>query len=223
MPAELPSPDPATPADPGPRRFSRELLELAVRFTERPVTLEDLLEVGQGRSANAILILLSLPFLTPIPLPGVSMPVGALVVVMGSTMALGRRPWVPRWLCPGPLPVRWLPQALAAAGRVVRVLEWGLRPRWTFLPADLCYRRLVGVMTAGAGLLLLLPLPVPFSNGLPAWTILLLSAAAVERDGVCLLAGCLLFALTLGFFLLLALGGAAVWDYLRHWMNAMSA
>jgi len=83
-----------------------------------------------------------------------------------------------------------------------------LEPRLAFLHEQFIYRRLAGAMIALAGLCLLLPLPVPFSNGLPAWTILLLAAAALERDGLCFLAGGLLFLATATFFALLAFGRA---------------
>lgn len=62
----------------------------------------------------------------------------------------------------------------------------------------------------------LLPLPIPLTNTLPAFTIVLLAAAAMERDGLFFLAGCGMFALTLAFFGLLAFGGAHLLEHLRH-------
>ncbi len=67
-----------------------------------------------------------------------------------------------------------------------------------------------------SGLLLLLPLPVPLSNTLPALTVILLAAGAVERDGVFFIVGCLLFALTACFFSLLAFGAAHILDNRWH-------
>ena len=42
---------------------------------------------------------------------------------------------------------------------------------------------------ASGGLLLLLPLPIPFSNTIPAWAVVLLSAGMMERDGLLVLLG----------------------------------
>jgi hypothetical protein len=97
---------------------------------------------------------------------------------------------------------------LKAASRVVKWLEWFLRPRLTLMNDSVISRRLAGALITLSGLFLIVPLPVPFSNSLPACTVLLLAAGALERDGLAFLAGCGLFAVTTAFFLLLALGGA---------------
>lgn len=104
----------------------------------------------------------------------------------------------------------------ATAGRVVKFLERFLRPRLTFLNERRFYRGLAGVLIALSGLFLVLPLPIPFSNGLLAWSVVLLAAAALQRDGLCFLAGCALFVVTATFFVLLALGGAEALDHLRR-------
>jgi hypothetical protein len=76
--------------------------------------------------------------------------------------------------------------------------------------------RLCGVMILISGLLLLLPLPIPFSNTLPALTIVLVAASLLERDGYAFFAGGLMFLMTLAFFAAIFLGGAAVVEWLRH-------
>jgi hypothetical protein len=77
-------------------------------------------------------------------------------------------------------------------------------------------RRLAGILILLCGLLMLLPLPLPFSNSLPALTILLLAAGALERDGVFFLTGCGVFLVTTAYFLILALGGAHLVDDVLH-------
>lgn len=194
------------PAPPRPK-FSRQLNDLAAQFDNRPACLAALLQASQGRGYNLLLVLITLPFLTPLPMPGFSIPFGMVVAVIGARLALGQRPWLPQRLLNRQLPPQFLGKVLRGATRIVRFLEWFLRPRLAFLHEQFIFRRLAGAMIALAGLCLLLPLPVPFSNGLPAWTILLLSAAALERDGLCFLAGGLLFLATVTFFALLAFGG----------------
>lgn len=200
---------PNLPAVPRPK-FSGELQALATQFDNRSVCLADLLHATQGRGYNLLLVLITLPFLTPLPTMGFSVPFGLVVAIIGARLALGQKPWLPRRLLQRQLPPQFLGKVLRAATRVVRFLEWFLRPRLAFLHEQFIYRRLAGALIALSGLLLLLPLPVPFSNGLPAWTILLLAAAALERDGLCFIAGCAMFAVATTFFLLLAFGGAQV-------------
>lgn len=188
-------------------KFSRELEELAAQFDQRPVCLANLLHATQGRGFNLLLVFISLPFLTPLPLLGFSTPFGLVVLFIGARLALGKKPWLPQRLLQRQMPPQFLGKVLRAATRVVRFLEWFLRPRLAFLHDQFIYRRLAGAMIALSGLCLLLPLPVPFSNTLPASTILLLAAGALERDGLSFLAGGFLFLTTVAFFTLLAFGG----------------
>lgn len=97
-------PLPASPSgrnepEPAPRRaFSAELRYLASQFGERPATLGALLAATQGRGIDLLLLLLALPFLTPIPLLGLSTPFGLVVGLIGMRLAVGRRPWLPQRL-----------------------------------------------------------------------------------------------------------------------------
>jgi hypothetical protein len=66
-------PDPTAvslPLPPGPVPFSQELRTLIVRFDDRPVRLGELLEATKGRGYHVLLLLIALPFVGPIPLPG---------------------------------------------------------------------------------------------------------------------------------------------------------
>lgn len=197
-------------------RFSQELQALANRFAERPAPLSELLQATQGRGFDLLLVCISLPFVTPIPLPGLSAPFGLLVALLGARLAVGRKPWLPHRLLRRELPPRFLAKVLQAATRVVRWLEFCLKPRLSFLHESLLFRRLAGSLLMLSGLLLLLPLPLPFCNSLPALTVLLLSASALERDGVAFLAGCFVFLVTVAYFAFLGFGGAHAIDELRH-------
>src|SRR5512137_611755 len=79
-------------------RFSEELRQLAGQFGERRASLGEILAATQGRGFNLLLVLISLPFITPIPLPGFSGPFGLVVVLVGMRLAMGKRPWLPRRL-----------------------------------------------------------------------------------------------------------------------------
>ena len=196
--------------------FSEELRRLANQFADRPATLAAILTATQGRGFDLLLVLICLPFITPIPLPGLSTPFGFVVFLIGARLALGRLPWLPRRLLQRELPGGFITKLLKAATRIVRWLEVLLRPRLKFLHEQAVFHRAAGAMIMISGLLLLLPLPVPMSNSLPAITVILLAAGAMERDGVFFLAGCALFVLTIAFFGILAFGGVHILDDLRH-------
>jgi len=210
----MPEPVPGTRAPPLP--FSDELRVLSRQFAGRPVRLSELLAATQGRGFDLLLLLLGVPFLTPVPLPGLSSLFGIVVLFIGARQTIGRRPWLPEKILHRQLPAPFIARLLAAAGRLVRWLEFLLRPRMDFLHQPGVYRRIAGTLIMLSGLLLLLPIPIPQTNTLPALTVVLLAAGAMERDGLFFLAGCAAFVVTLAWFGLLAFGGAHFLDNLWH-------
>ena len=205
------------PTVPSPRpRFSQELRQLAEQFTARPARISEILTATQGHGFNLLLLLIGLPFLTPIPLPGFSTPFGLVVLIIGARQALGRQPWLPEKVLRRELPARFIARLLGAASGIVRWLEVLLHPRLNFLHEQWVYRRIAGTLIMLSGLLLLLPLPIPLSNFFPALTVVLLAAAAMERDGLFFLVGCASFTGTLVYFGLLAFGGAHVFENIWH-------
>jgi hypothetical protein len=199
-------------------RFSQELRCLAQKFADRPVRLSEILAATQGRGFYLLLLLIGLPFLTPVPLPGFSAPFGLVVLVIGARLALGRRPWLPEKLLQRKLPAQFIARMLAAAYRLARWQEVLLRPRLVFLHEYWIYPRIAGTLIMFSGLIMVLPLPIPLTNSLPALTVVLLASGAMERDGLFFLAGCATFIVTLAYFGLLAFGGAHLLDNLRHTM-----
>jgi hypothetical protein len=93
-------------------------------------------------------------------------------------------------------------------------MEKLLKPRLLYPEFPAAFQRASGGVILVCGLLLLLPLPVPFSNAFPAFTVILLAAAGLERDGAFFVAGCVQFLLCFGFFGLLALSGSEAWQWL---------
>lgn len=198
----------------GPHKFSADLGLLAQRFAGGPACLSDILAATQGRGLNLLMLLLCLPFLTPLPLPGVSTLLGLLVVLAGGTLAFGGRPWFPERMLRRKLPEGFVGRVIMAASKLVRGLEMLARPRFSFLHEHPFYSRLSGAVIMISGLFLVLPIPVPLTNTFPALTVVLLAAAAMERDGAFFLAGCTMFAVTMAYFALLFFGGVHLFDQL---------
>lgn len=194
------------------RTLSSQLGRLAAGFADRPVRLGELTDVLQLRGYNALLIFLAFPFVTPVPLPGFSTVFGLVIALLGVRMVLAQKPWLPERLTARQLPARLLPKLLLAASRAFGRLEKLLKPRLFYPEFPAVFQRASGVIIVMCGLLLLLPLPVPFSNAFPAFTIILLAAAGLERDGAVFIAGCVQFILCLGFFAALCLSGSEVWQ-----------
>lgn len=169
------------------------------------------------------MILLALPFCTPIPLPGVSTPFGLVIALIGFRLALRQKPWLPRRLLDTQVPPRFFARLFGVTRRLIRGLEFFLRPRWSYLLDTKPLHHGYGAIICACGLLLLLPLPVPMSNGLPAFTIVLIACAILERDGYFVVAGLVMFAITLCFFGVIFWGGTEAVAWLRETFRGIPA
>ena len=201
--------------------MSEEITRLVAAFSERPVRLREILETTHGRGYTLLLALLALPFCTPIPLPGLSTPFGVVIVLIGFRLSLRENPWLPERFLNTELPPKFFPRFLSATRRLVRGMEYCLRPRWTWLLDTGVLHHVYGAIILVCGALLLLPLPIPFTNTLPALTIVLLAAAMLERDGYFVVTGLVLFAATLAYFGALAFSGSAMIDWLHQWVDRL--
>jgi len=209
-------PLPASPPASGSHAFVRELQELVDRYDKDGVKLGALLDRTEGRGYYLLLILIALPFVTPIPLPGFSIPFGAVIALIGVRLTLGHKTWLPRYVLEWEISPGLLAKVVRGTGRTFKAVEIVLKPRLAFMQDWIAFRRIAGVIITVFGLLMVLPLPLPFSNSLPAWTVLFLSIGALERDGLFFIIGAIAFGVTIAFFTFLAVGGVEAVEKLRQ-------
>jgi len=169
-------------------RLSTDLETLHARLKDRALTLAELKQALRGRGPAILLILLALPFCF-VAIPGLSMPFGIAICLIGARLAIGREPWLPHFIMRRRLSTARSAQLLTGAIKVARQLEKFVRPRLAFLHAGPGMLRLIGLGIVIASLGLMLPLPIPFSNSIPAWAVVLLAIGMMEKDGLCVLLG----------------------------------
>jgi len=187
-------------------RLSAELERLAATCRAKSPTVGDLLPGVVPRDQAILTAILSVGFLHPVPMPGVSVIFGLVIAVAGARMALGKGPWVPRRWHGRSLPGRQLEKAFSAGAALMRKCERVIRPRGRWLSAQPWTQRANGGAIAFCGLLLALPAP-PGTNFPPATAILLLSIGTLEEDLLFLAAGYVALALNVVFFGAIALLG----------------
>ena len=202
-----------------PRKVSEELAELHTHSVKRVLALREVITILGGRAYLLLILVLSLPFLTPIPLPGLSTPFGLAIALIALRLSLGQSPWLPERLLRRRVPLGFFGRLLTVTGKIIRFLEKFLQPRMSGLTGTALLRQLHAVLILLAALVLLLPLPIPFTNTFPAWTILLLAAGLLERDGVFILAGYVVFAAGVLYFLFLGEATAHLMQALLHWLK----
>ena len=204
-------------------RLSTALREVTASLPPETVSLRALLKVVGEQGLLLVCALLSLPFLIPVSIPGVSTVFGLAIILLSVAVTLNSVPWLPRRLLDQPLSTSALRQAFMAQAQLVMRFERFVRPRWTILTASPAINLVHGVALVLAGVLLMSPLGlVPFSNTLPAIAVLLLSLGLLERDGVFIAAGYLTNAATVVYFGALAVGaykvGQGVLGFFGHVM-----
>jgi hypothetical protein len=199
---------PEAPADP---RLSEVFTALAGEQRER-IPIRDILDALGDRSFAPVMILLAVPNAIPF-LPGSSAVLGLLLALLAVQLVIGMR----RVRLPARL-TRWSFDHAGFSRMVARVVPWlqrferMARPR--FWPES--YRlgeRLAGVVAIALAVMIMLP--IPFANGLPALAICLLALGISERDGLWLGAGvvlgCIAAGVVAGLFLAGFLAAATLW------------
>jgi len=213
----------APEAPPPPRRLSEELELILREFDVEEVTLREVMTVLHGRGFILLMLLLSLPFCTPIPLPGLSTPLGCVILLIAVRLALGQKPWLPARFLDLRLPPATFRRVFAFTRRLVLGFERLLRPRLLWVTASPRRQQLHALPIIVCALFLLLPLPVPFSNVIPAWAIILLAAGLLERDGGFILAGHGCAALASAFFAAIGFLGVGAAEIIWQWVTRSPA
>jgi len=206
------------PNVPTPPKLSEELGTIMRHFEVEVVTLREVMSVLKGRGYVLLMLLLSLPFATPLPLPGVSTPLGLLIALIAARLALEKHPWIPARMLDAPLSGKLYLRLFAAATRIIRAIEYFLRPRMAWLTSTRIHLQVHALAIVISSAMLLLPIPLPFSNTLPAWSVLLVSAGLLERDGLFILGGYLFLVLAAGYMFLVGLFGMEGVEMLKNWI-----
>lgn len=203
-----------------PRKLSEELTRLETMFAERAVKLQEVIAVLHGRAYILLIMLLALPFGTPIPLPGLSTPFGFVIALIALRLTLGQKPWLPQRLLRTELPVGFFSKLISFTRRMVGIFEKLLRPRMLAATDSVVLQRLHTLVILLSALALLLPIPIPFTNMFPAWAILLIAGGLLERDGLFVLAGHIMFAAGVAYFFLLGEAAQKLMEAVRHYFTS---
>ena len=204
MAAPLPPSGPA-----GDASLRTQLEAIIERLPRGSMSLGELLAVIGDEGLLVLSILLTLVFLIPVSIPGVSTVFGAAILLVGISRLSGRPLWVPRKLAERQLPADRLRPALAAGMSWVQRLERISRSHRMPAAVDGRAQRVFNNLAfIFAALLLMAPFGfVPFSNTIPAIALLLYAVGFIQRDGGAVLLGHLATIGTVIYFSVLIGGG----------------
>jgi hypothetical protein len=177
-------------------------LDVIARFAEsgNAVTFGEILNEIGLRGHAILCFILSLPFLQPIPLAGLSTVIGLVIALIGALLAFNVPPKLPKRVSSRSISPELLLKVSEFGHRFLIRIERFIRPRGIGFQNSAVVRAASALLICACGFLLALPLPIPFSNAVPAWAIAITSLGIVERDGVLLVIGYSLFGIALLFF-----------------------
>lgn len=206
--------------EPAPR-LSDELESLLALEPGRPLALRRIVEHLHFRGLPALIVLLCVPFLFPVAIPGLSIPFGLAIALCGLRLGIGLGLWMPDFLLRREVSPELLRKLVGGAVKFYRRVEKLVRPRMHFLQRWPGMLNLLGFMIMTGGLLLSLPIPPPFplTNTIPGFAVIFMALGMMERDGVCILIGYGLALLGLAYFALIAFLGVAGVQQLWAWLT----
>jgi hypothetical protein len=150
------------------------------------LTLADLTARFGGRAIGALLFVLGLACALPLP-PGATTIFGLPLLALAAQLMLGAsQPWLPQGVRQRPIPAARLRAGFARAVPWLRRVEAVSRPRLAVMFSPLGQRLIGGVCTVLAVVLIL---PIPLGNMLPALAVSTLSFSLLQRDGLFALLG----------------------------------
>ncbi len=192
-----------------PESLGEKIEQMIETFPPQEVTLVNIMDIVGVDSLFLLTVFLSLIFLVPVSIPGVSTVFGSAILLIGITNLFSRKIWLPEKIAHRKLSSDKLREGFKRALVWVRRFEKICQPH-----------RMKALTTAGgmttlnhlsfilAAVLLMAPFGfIPFSNTLPALALIFLSMGMMEQDGGFILLGNLSNIATIIYFAFLIAGG----------------
>ena len=202
-----------TPTGPSPHSLASSLRPF-LRLRKAELSLgEMMVRIESGDGPGPVVFILTLPILLPLP-PGVSMVLALPLLLVAPQIVVGRRTiWLPKALSRRTIKRAPLNALIKRILPPLERIEKIVRPRLRFLTGR------VGASMVGVACTLLavvLVLPIPFANLVPALALGAFSIGLTRKDGLFVLAGYGLIAVATGVIILgihgFSLGLSHLWQ-----------
>ena len=171
---------------------SQILFDLMQTAPKDGMTVRAIIHALGERGLLMACMVFCLPSMLPIPIPGMSIPQGLIIMLIGLGIVLNRAPMLPERLLEWRLPHKNLFQILEKGARLFHRIEKLSYPRMLPMTHGWVHAMNGIIMVVGA-IVLWAPFPIPFSNVLPAYGILFTAFGTLQRDGWLVIAGYLMF------------------------------
>ena len=180
-------------------------LTLEKKCKDRDLTLIEIFDSFGPDGHYVIILFMILPFLQPIPMLGLSTPFGFLMGAISILAYLNKPPYLPQ---------RWKNKKISSVmvlkitigfEKIFNKISFIIHPRWPMFFTH-PVRIFNTILIVANCIALALPIPIPFTNTLPAYAIFTMTLALLEDDGFLVLLSYLLSVLTVIYFVLITRG-----------------
>lgn len=193
------------------KTLKNKLSDVIDKLPAETVMLSTILELIGREGLLVFSVFLTLPFMVPVSIPGVSTVFGAIILLIGISIMFDRAPMLPDRFMSRTFPSDKLRAALKKGTVWLDRLEKISHPRFCGLTKGRGMHRMNGFMLVLGAVLLMFPFGlVPFSNTLPGLAILFLAIGILQEDGYLVLFGYFTNLATIIYFTVLIAMGAAV-------------
>ena len=199
--------------------LAERLRAITERLPQDGVAVADLRDVVGQDGLMLLTAFMTIVFMVPVSVPGVSTVFGAAILMIGVSRLFGQRLWLPRAIEQRTVPSDGIRKAfqrgLVWIQRLERVSTPGRLP--VFVGGGIMRVLTDSGLVLGAVLLMMPFGLIPLSNTLPAIALLFFATGILQRDGVCILLGHVSNVVTMIYFGVLIAGGGIVlqrvWQY----------
>lgn len=178
---------------------SKKLDEIQEELPDENISLKELINVMSGEGLQFMIIILIAPFLIPASIPGSSTPFGILIILLEIAYLNNKSLYIPNFIGKYEISKENVLKLFDIIKKALSYVEKISKPRGK-LSSKKYVLKINAVVNIILAFLLFLPLPIPFTDFIPATSMLLLAVSTLEHDSYLMILGYVAAILTVIYF-----------------------
>lgn len=178
---------------------SKKLDEIQEELPDENISLKELINVMSGEGLQFMIIILIAPFLIPASIPGSSTPFGILIILLEIAYLNNKSLYIPNFIGKYEISKENVLKLFDIIKKALGYVEKISKPRGK-LSSKKYVLKINAVVNILLAFLLFLPLPIPFTDFIPATSMLLLAVSTLEHDSYLMILGYVAAILTVIYF-----------------------
>lgn len=177
----------------------KKLDEIQEELPDENISLKELINVMSGEGLQFMIIILIAPFLIPASIPGSSTPFGILIILLEIAYLNNKSLYIPDFIGKYEISKENVLKLFDIIKKALGYVEKISNPRGK-LSSKKYVLKINAVVNIILAFLLFLPLPIPFTDFVPATSMLLLAVSTLEHDSYLMILGYVAAILTVIYF-----------------------